>query len=119
VLTGAGETSDVLLYMATRIAQSGHAGLSEHLFRGVTGKPGIEWNGTNQCVAQPRQEVDFMRADMVPGAVFPDYELSDHNGKHHKLSQLQGPDPMVVGAGRERPFLYLGKSLAQVFAEQE
>ena len=26
-----------------------------------------------------------MRADIVPGAVFPDYELSDHRGKHRKL----------------------------------
>lgn len=23
-----------------------------------------------------------MRADIVPGAVFPDYELPDHRGKH-------------------------------------
>ncbi|MCU1262074.1 MAG: alkyl hydroperoxide reductase, partial [Bryobacterales bacterium] len=41
-----------------------------------------------------------MRADMVPGAVFPDYELSDHSGKHRKLSELQGPDPMVVVLSR-------------------
>ena len=31
-----------------------------------------------------------MRADITPGAVFPDYELSDHTGKHQKLSDLQG-----------------------------
>ena len=37
-----------------------------------------------------------MRADIVPGAVLPDYELSDHTGKHHKLSQLQAQHPMVV-----------------------
>ncbi|PYI74965.1 MAG: alkyl hydroperoxide reductase [Verrucomicrobia bacterium] len=37
-----------------------------------------------------------MRADIVPGAVLPDYELSDHTGKHHKLSQLQAQDPMLV-----------------------
>lgn len=29
-----------------------------------------------------------MRTDMVPGATFPDYELSDHTGKHRKLSAL-------------------------------
>jgi len=34
-----------------------------------------------------------MRADIVAGAVFPDYELTDHTGKHRKLSDLQGPDP--------------------------
>ena len=37
-----------------------------------------------------------MRADIVPGAIFPDYELSDHTGKHRKLSELQGQDPMIV-----------------------
>jgi peroxiredoxin len=37
---------------------------------------------------------------MVPGAVFPDYELSDHTGKHRKLSDLQGMDPMVVVLSR-------------------
>ena len=37
-----------------------------------------------------------MRSDIVPGAKFPDYELSDHTGKHRKLSDLQAQDPMVV-----------------------
>ena len=37
-----------------------------------------------------------MRADIVPGAKFPDYELSDQTGKHRKLSELQGQDPMVL-----------------------
>src|SRR5947209_20092431 len=37
-----------------------------------------------------------MRADIVAGAVFPDYELTDHTGKHRKLSDLQGPDPMML-----------------------
>ena len=41
-----------------------------------------------------------MRADMVPGTTFPDYELSDHTGKHRKLSELQGGDPMVLVLGR-------------------
>ena len=41
-----------------------------------------------------------MRADITPGAVFPDYELSDHTGKHQKLSDLQGPDPMIVVLSR-------------------
>jgi hypothetical protein len=26
-----------------------------------------------------------MRADIVPGAIFPDYELSDHTAKRRKL----------------------------------
>ena len=37
-----------------------------------------------------------MRADIVPGALFPDYALSDHAGKHRKLSELQSLDPMVL-----------------------
>jgi hypothetical protein len=28
-----------------------------------------------------------MRSDIVPGAVFPDYELSDYTGKRRKLSE--------------------------------
>ena len=41
-----------------------------------------------------------MRADIVAGAVFPDYELTDHAGKRRKLSDLQGPDPMVLVLSR-------------------
>jgi peroxiredoxin len=37
-----------------------------------------------------------MRAEIVPGATFPDYELPDHMGEMRRLSQLQGADPMVV-----------------------
>jgi hypothetical protein len=41
-----------------------------------------------------------MRSDMVPGAAFPDYELSDHTAKHRKLSELQGQHPMVLVLSR-------------------
>ena len=41
-----------------------------------------------------------MRTDMVPGAVFPDYHLSDHTAKRRKLSELQGPHPMVLVLSR-------------------
>ena len=41
-----------------------------------------------------------MRADIVPGAVFPDYELPDHTTKHRKLSELQGPHPMLIVLSR-------------------
>jgi len=41
-----------------------------------------------------------MRPDVVPGATFPDYELSDHTGKHRKLSDLQAGDPTVLVLGR-------------------
>src|SRR5713226_468324 len=41
-----------------------------------------------------------MRTDIVAGAVFPDYELTDHTGKRRKLSDLQGPDPMILVLSR-------------------
>ena len=41
-----------------------------------------------------------MRADIVEGATFPDYELPDHTGVRRKLSFLQGGDPMVLMLGR-------------------
>ena len=37
-----------------------------------------------------------MRADIVPGALFPDYELTDHTKTRRKLSELQGIDPMIL-----------------------
>ena len=37
-----------------------------------------------------------MRSDIVPGAIFPDYELADHTAKRRKLSELQGGDPMIL-----------------------
>ncbi len=45
-------------------------------------------------------EVHFMRADIVPGAVFPDYELPDQIGTMRKLSELQGSDPMILVLSR-------------------
>jgi peroxiredoxin len=41
-----------------------------------------------------------MRADIVPGVVFPDYELPDHTAKRRKLSELPGEDPMVLVLSR-------------------
>jgi peroxiredoxin len=41
-----------------------------------------------------------MRSDIVPGAVFPDYELPDHTAKRRKLSELQGQHPMVLVLSR-------------------
>ena len=37
-----------------------------------------------------------MRSDIIPGAIFPDYELTDHTAKRRKLSELQGQHPMVL-----------------------
>ncbi len=41
-----------------------------------------------------------MRADIVPGGVFPDYELPDHTKIRRRLSDLQGPDPLVLVLSR-------------------
>jgi peroxiredoxin len=41
-----------------------------------------------------------MRADIVPGAVFPDYALSDHRAVHRRLSELQEDDPLVLVLAR-------------------
>lgn len=37
-----------------------------------------------------------MRTDIVPGGIFPDYELTDHNRTRRWLSELQGIDPMIL-----------------------
>jgi hypothetical protein len=37
-----------------------------------------------------------MRSDIVPGAVFSDYELPDHTETPRRLSELQGEDPTTA-----------------------
>ena len=41
-----------------------------------------------------------MRADIVPGGVFPDYELPDQTNARRKLSELQGSDPLILTLAR-------------------
>ena len=41
-----------------------------------------------------------MREDIIPGALFPDYELADQTTKRGRLSELQGQDPMVLVLSR-------------------
>lgn len=41
-----------------------------------------------------------MRADIIPGGTFPDYELTDHTEKRRRLSALQGNDPMILVLAR-------------------
>src|SRR5262245_37113664 len=53
-----------------------------------------------RCSASYPRGFRYMRADIVPGAIFPDYELSDHTTKRRKLSELQGSDPMVLVLSR-------------------
>ena len=41
-----------------------------------------------------------MRSDIVPGGIFPNYELPDHTGKLRKLGDLQGDDPLILTLAR-------------------
>ncbi|MEP6915958.1 MAG: redoxin domain-containing protein [Acidobacteriota bacterium] len=41
-----------------------------------------------------------MRADIVAGAVFPDYQLTDHTGTRRTLSELQGSEPLILMLSR-------------------
>jgi len=41
-----------------------------------------------------------VRADIVPGGIFPDYELTDHTKSRRRLSELQGIDPMILVLAR-------------------
>jgi peroxiredoxin len=43
-----------------------------------------------------------MRADIVPGGTFPDYQLSGHDKKRRRLSELQGDDPLILLLSRGR-----------------
>ena len=47
-----------------------------------------------------------MRADIIPGAVFPDYELPDHLGRRRRLSELS----------LEHPYLTRGNPMIVVLA---
>ncbi len=37
-----------------------------------------------------------MRRDIIPGGVFPEYELCDRTAKLRKLSELQGDVPLIL-----------------------
>ena len=41
-----------------------------------------------------------MRSDIVPGALFPDYELPDHTKTLRRLSELQDDDPLILTLAR-------------------
>jgi len=41
-----------------------------------------------------------MRSDIVPGGIFPDYQLLDHGGNLRKLSELQADDPLILTLAR-------------------
>jgi len=41
-----------------------------------------------------------MRSDIMPGGIFPNYELPDHTGQLRKLSELHGDDPLILTLAR-------------------
>jgi peroxiredoxin len=41
-----------------------------------------------------------VRPDIAPGGTFPDYELTDHDKRRRRLSELQGVDPMILVLAR-------------------
>src|SRR5580698_3608502 len=41
-----------------------------------------------------------MRSDIVPGCIFPDYQLPDHAETLRKLSEIQGDDPLILTLSR-------------------
>jgi len=45
-------------------------------------------------------EVTKLHPDIVPGALFPDYELPDHTDTMRKLTEIQGDDPMILTLAR-------------------
>src|ERR1700691_5215903 len=54
----------------------------------------------HNAVADRTTFEDPMRPDIVPGTIFPDYELSDHTAKRGNLSELQARHPMVLVLSR-------------------
>jgi peroxiredoxin len=41
-----------------------------------------------------------MRYDLVPGNVFPDYQLTHQTCTQRRLSELQGDDPLILTLAR-------------------
>ena len=48
----------------------------------------------------PSAKEHTVRADIIPGGTFPDYELTDHTKARRRLSELQGIDPMILVLSR-------------------
>src|SRR6185295_9355399 len=67
--------------------------------RKTAGRQIDAWRWTHQFAEIVKPSV-VMRSDIVSGALFPDYELTDHTGKRWKLSELQGQDPMILVLSR-------------------
>ena len=53
----------------------------------VVGKRQQAFHALSTELANHRRS-SIMRADIVPGGIFPNYELPDHTGQMRKLSEL-------------------------------
>jgi hypothetical protein len=61
-----------------------------------------------------------MRSDIVPGAIFPDYELSDHTAKRRPVWDIATPELRAAWQqGRKELFYPYGKTYAQTLSEQD
>jgi peroxiredoxin len=64
----------------------------------------VTWNGktvrTSIWIFERNGRSPIMRSDIVPGGIFPNYELPDHTGTPRKLSELQGDDPLILTLAR-------------------
>src|SRR5918996_539784 len=60
--------------------------------------PPVRWPAATRRadVAHAVRREAPMRPDIVAGARFPDYELTDHPRQRRTLSELQGGDPMIL-----------------------
>ena len=57
-------------------------------------------HGMKRALACGCDRSRIMRPDLVPGAVFPDYQLPDHTSTLRRLSELQGDDPFILTLAR-------------------
>ena len=64
------------------------------------GRPGYRPVVSLARRARPGCDRRYMRPDIRPGGIFPDYALPDHTGTVRKLSELQGRDPLVLTLAR-------------------
>src|SRR5215475_826708 len=58
----------------------------------------LRWQPTSSAIPEGRSS--SMRSDIVPGGVFPDYELPDHTDTPRRLSEIQGDDPLILTLAR-------------------
>ena len=61
-------------------------------------KATVEASGNQRIGATPVEHT--VRAEIIPGGTFADYELTDHAKARRRLSDLQGIDPMILVLSR-------------------